>query len=177
MFWRPCQSKTSSNTNMEGVYFYESISQDKSIDVGLKSYLWFIFLMFDLNPVQNNFIYQTGGSIIQVWHVFAKFLPCYPMKRHLNLSSCVMHYADAPAAACCRRTPCTWNHLWAVVNLCTGAVCRLLAGCTLPQIVRGRHRRVVTIADGAMSPHAAAGRRQRYEDEMQWDTRWWWLKR
>jgi hypothetical protein len=43
------------------VYFYESISQDKSIQQ-LKSYSWFIFSMFDLSLIQNDFLYGYGGS-------------------------------------------------------------------------------------------------------------------
>jgi hypothetical protein len=30
----------------------------------LKSYLWFIFPMFDSNLIQNDFFYQTGGSTV-----------------------------------------------------------------------------------------------------------------
>ena len=42
----------------------------------LESYSWFIFLMFDPNLVQNDILFEYGGSILDSWYhfIFSVFL-------------------------------------------------------------------------------------------------------
>jgi len=65
------------------VYFYQNIFEDKFVHIWfshfqtqqVKSYSWFIFLMFDPNLVQNDSLYEYRASM---WYKYEFFLEkCY----------------------------------------------------------------------------------------------------
>jgi hypothetical protein len=64
----------------------------------LKSYSWFIFLIFDSNYVQNDLIYQTGGNILMgAWLVSPCAIGGYKGKK-IGCTQCAPRPPCAPFA-------------------------------------------------------------------------------